>query len=136
MELRRLRENEIDYELVWLAVSVGFGLCAAAWLKAKLPLPGCFFHDFTGIACPTCGGTRCFRDLIAGHYLTAFLWNPLVFLVLGGVVLYDVYAVVVMLFRLPRVRFSDLPSNTAGALRVIAFATIAANWSYLIVARR
>jgi len=136
MEWRRLREKEIDHEFLWLAVSTVSIALGVVWLKAGLPAPGCVFHNFTGFACPTCGGTRCLRDFVAGHYWAAFVWNPLVFCVLVWTVLFDLYAILVLFLRLPRARISHVSSGTATGLRVVAVAMIAANWMYLIAAGR
>lgn len=39
--------------------------------------PACPFRLFTGLTCPGCGTTRALHQLIHGHFLAAFMLNPL-----------------------------------------------------------
>lgn len=41
-------------------------------------LPDCFFARF-GITCPSCGATRCIRELFSGHFEQAFTLHPYLF---------------------------------------------------------
>lgn len=41
-------------------------------------LPPCIFHEFTGLYCPGCGGTRAIVLLSQGHFVKSFLMHPLV----------------------------------------------------------
>jgi len=136
MELRQLRGNELDHELIWLSVTGASGMIAAIWLRLGLPLPLCPFHEITGLPCPFCGSTRCVRDLLAGHFHAAFLWNPLTFVLLFAILLFDLYALAVLLFRLPRVRFTVMQPDVTRGLRFATLALIAANWFYLVQAGR
>jgi hypothetical protein len=56
--------------------------------------------------------------------------NPLFFTCLVGVVVFDVYAVVVLLGRLPRWR----PERVPLWLRWILLAALLVNWAWLVVA--
>lgn len=54
---------------------------AGAWVAALLQpmsglLPGCAFKRLTGIACATCGLTRCLMALGRGDWREAFHWHP------------------------------------------------------------
>lgn len=40
-------------------------------------LPPCLFHELTGLHCPGCGATRAVHQLLHGHLLAAFRYNPL-----------------------------------------------------------
>jgi hypothetical protein len=40
--------------------------------------PFCFFQRVTGLQCPGCGGLRATHQLLHGHVMTAFQYNPLV----------------------------------------------------------
>lgn len=40
--------------------------------------PGCVFRQYTGIACPGCGGTRSLRALLSGDFTGAFYYNMLI----------------------------------------------------------
>ena len=44
--------------------------------------PLCPFRFFTGLTCPGCGTTRALHELMHGHFLAAFVLNPLLFLAL------------------------------------------------------
>jgi hypothetical protein len=46
----------------------------------------CVFHEFTGLYCPGCGGTRAFTYLMQGHFIRSFRFHPFVLYtaVLGG----------------------------------------------------
>jgi hypothetical protein len=47
----------------------------------------CFFHRVTGWLCPGCGSLRALHQLLHGHLVTAFRFNPLLLislLVAGG----------------------------------------------------
>ena len=46
--------------------------------KLVKPLPPCVFHEFTGLYCPGCGGTRAVRFLIRGNVEKSFIYNPIV----------------------------------------------------------
>ena len=41
-------------------------------------LPDCIF-SWSGITCPSCGATRCVRELFSGHWKAAFLLHPFFF---------------------------------------------------------
>ena len=128
---RRLRADETDHELVWLCVSAASFLLAVVWFRWRLPVPRCFFHDATGLPCPTCGATRCMRDFFAGDFFAALRWNPLFFFALAAGALFDVYAAVVLLLRWPRLRLEKISRRAANALRFSAALAVALNWLYL-----
>lgn len=83
------------------ALAAGLGLRAAA-LAAPLAglLPGCAFKRITGIACATCGLTRCVVALGRGRWAEAFHWYP---------------AAVVVLVLLPAAGLWDLVRAWRGA---------------------
>jgi len=130
--LRRQRDEETDGELLALLVLGGTAALGIAWLKFHCPLAACPFHALTGFPCLTCGGTRCLRNLLAGHAATAFAWNPLIFVGAVAAALFAMYAAVVTTFRLPRIRLATLNSRLALALRLAVVVALAANWIYLI----
>ena len=41
--------------------------------------PRCLLHEFTGLNCPGCGGLRATHALLHGDIVTAFHFNPLLF---------------------------------------------------------
>jgi hypothetical protein len=135
MRWRRLNPNELNHELLWLSVSVLAAIVATVWLLGGFPTPICVFHEVTGFACPGCGATRCVRHLLRGDLVAAFLMNPMVFI--GGllVVIYDVYAAIVLAFRLPRLRFDSIPSWLGIGARFGIPALILVNWGWLIYSK-
>ena len=44
--------------------------------------PGCLLYKTTGLLCPGCGGLRAVHQLLHGHLLTAFRFNPIFVLAL------------------------------------------------------
>ena len=132
MNWRQKQPTELDHELLWLAISGISFLGAVVWLKLALPWPGCLFHDVTRHACLTCGATRSLLAFCGGHWAAAFWWNPMVFCAGIGIALFDLYALIVLLFNLPRLRFGKVPPATAAAIRIGAVLAVAANWIYLL----
>jgi ribose/xylose/arabinose/galactoside ABC-type transport system permease subunit len=130
--VRRLAPGEVDYELIWLSVSVSSVALAAAWLAIGLPWPVCIFHQLTGLPCVTCGMTRCAIQFFHGHFVTALKWNPLIFTLLCGVIAFDLYALATLTMRVPRFRifFSTQQAKTFVRLSVIL--VFALNWTYLL----
>src|SRR4029078_6987697 len=91
---------ESNHELIWFLVSIGSFVGSALWLALALPWPRCPFLSITGFPCITCGSTRCAIALFHGDFLSALRWNPLVFIALCGVLVFDVYAAIVLIGRL------------------------------------
>lgn len=54
----------------------------------KNALPGCLFHDLTGLYCPGCGSCRALHQLLNGHVGAALELNPLMVLALPFLGLY------------------------------------------------
>ncbi len=113
----------------------GAALAGAAAVPFARPLaagaPPCAFHALTGVACPTCGGTRALLALARLDVPAALAWNPLVTLaalvfVLGGL------AALVRALRGQGVPDGP-PPRWAGAAAGLAFA---ANWAFVIVSGR
>lgn len=44
-------------------------------------LPACFVAEH-GYLCPSCGGTRCVYNFFSGNFVTAFVFNPFLFLII------------------------------------------------------
>lgn len=131
MEWRSLRANEIDHELIWLAVTLGTAVACAVWLALSLPWPTCTFRALTGLPCATCGATRASVAFLHGDFATAWQLNPLIVALLCAIALFDFYALAVLCAGRRRLRFS-LPKGGARKV-VIGLAIIAAiNWVYLL----
>lgn len=129
----RRAEGEPDLELVWLLVLLAGGVLAAAWLFAPFPTPACAFRGITGVPCPSCGGTRCLRSLLAGHLAEAATWNPLVFAAAAAALAFAGYAAVVTAFRLPRLRLRSISKAERNLLRLGVAVVFLANWGYVFL---
>jgi hypothetical protein len=129
---RPLAPKETDFEFLFLVVSCGLAASCFLWLDLGMPWPGCWVRRLTGLPCPTCGATRCAISLAHGDLIGACRHNPLLFLCYVGTVLVNLYAVAVLLFRLPRLRLAYLPSTVKRALRASLVLALAANWIYLL----
>jgi hypothetical protein len=132
---RRLAPKEFDHELVWLSVSVAALVAGGGWLWLGLAWPRCPLLEMTGYPCLTCGATRCAIAIGHGYFSQAWFWNPLAFVAFSGVVLFDIYAAIVLAARLPRLRLIDWTRAEKNALRVAVIAIIALNWIYLLTHR-
>jgi hypothetical protein len=121
-----------DHELIWLVVSVAVVAGGAAWLAVGLPAPRCPFLAMTGWPCLTCGASRATIAFFSGDFLRALLWNPLAFLALCGVVVFDLYAGVVLLGRTPRLRIVDWTRTENNIVRIAIVCAILLNWMYLL----
>ncbi len=129
---RRLNPTETDHELVWLIFSVGSLALAASWFALGLPWPRCVFHELTGLPCMTCGMTRCAVQFFHGHLLAAMKWNPLVFAALLGLVAFDLYAIITLATRAPRLRIGFCTHRAKTIVRLSVVAALAVNWIYLL----
>ena len=129
---RPLIPGERDEELIWGMILGSSGLLVACWLWSGLPTPLCAFHALTGLPCPTCGITRAFSFLLHGDPRSAFLFNPLGLSVLFGIATYLVYAAVVVVVKLPRLRWNPLSRLQKSMIRASVVLLVAMNWIYLI----
>lgn len=129
---RRRSANEPDHELIWLAVSAGSIALGAGWLAIGLPWPQCPFHAVTGWPCVTCGATRSTIAFLHGDVLSALRWNPLVWAALCGIIVFDLYAAIVLVGRKPRVRIVDWSAGEKKMVRIAAISLLALNWIYLL----
>jgi len=132
---RPLAPKEFDHELVWLSVSVAVLVMGGGWLWLGLSLPHCPFLAVTGYPCLTCGATRCAIAFGHGHLLEAWGWNPLAFVAICGVILFDIYAAIVLAARWPRLRVVDWTRLEKNIFRVAVVGLIVLNWIYLLTHR-
>ena len=54
-----------------------FDAGALFWLFLTGRMP-CLFHEWTGLYCPGCGGTRALKALLRGHPILSFWYHPLI----------------------------------------------------------
>jgi hypothetical protein len=132
---RRRPGAGFDHELIWLAVSLAALAGGAAWTWIGLRWPQCPFLAMTGWPCLTCGATRATIAFLHADFLQAFWWNPLAFLALCGVAVFDVYAVVVLVSRGPRLRMVDWARTEKNVIRVAVVCALLLNWVYLLAHR-
>lgn len=59
------------------------------YLKLGIYIP-CLFRKFTGFYCPGCGITRMFLSILQLDFYQAFRYNPLVFILFVGVILFKI----------------------------------------------
>jgi hypothetical protein len=125
-------QRRINYEAIWLIVSIGSLGVSVAWFASGLPWPRCAFHDLTGLPCLTCGATRATVEFLHGHFLPALGWNPLVFVILCGLVVFNLYAAAVLLVHAPRIRIARLTTFEKRSATIVVIAAVALNWIYLL----
>jgi uncharacterized protein DUF2752 len=129
---RRIPPEDFNHELVWLAVSAAALAGGMVWLGLGMPGLRCPFLAITGYPCLTCGATRCAVAFLHGNLALAWSWNPLAFLALCGVALFDLYAAIVLAARSPRLRVVDWTRTEKNAVRIAVIALIVMNWGYLL----
>jgi hypothetical protein len=130
-----LSEHDRDVELfggVLFTTLLLAVLVSAALLPPDLT-PICLFHRLTGLPCPACGTARALRLLLTGHPVTAWLTQPLAITLFILAAVFAAYSWVVVLFRLPRLRFDGVTQRQRAGAWVILCGTLVLNWLYLIV---
>jgi hypothetical protein len=129
---RRIPADEFNYELVWLSVSMATFVIGSIWLRLGLPTPHCPFLEITGYPCLTCGATRCAIAFSHLDFIQAWRWNPLALVAFCGIALFNLYAAIVLVARLPRLRTIDWTRGEKNAVRIAVVALILVNWIYLL----
>ena len=129
---RPLAPRETDHELIWLSISLGGVALAAIWFALRLPWPRCLFLTITGHPCLTCGATRCAIAFFHLNFTTAWKWNPLFFIFLCGLSIFDAYAFVVLVARARRLRLTQFSLAEKKFFRIAAIVLLLANWIYLL----
>lgn len=90
------------------------------------PVQLCLLKRVTGCPCPTCGFTRGTLSFLQGHPIQAWLYNPLLFSVLG--VFAGVVAVRMLFGRGLAIRLSGNECKVAWGAMIVLFV---ANWLYV-----
>jgi len=114
------------------------GVSVAAFVSLlgldRLPWSLCYWKVFTGLPCPTCGGTRALACLARLDLAGAFAMNPLVTV---AALLIAAWALADLALLPSRRAFTfELGPGPARLARAAAVAAIAANWVYLVAAGR
>lgn len=129
---RHSPSDGIDHERLWFLVGLATLAVGVPWLLLSLPVPVCRFHELTGLPCATCGGTRAVLGLLHGEFFQALRWNPLVILVGVSAMLFLGYAVVVLIFNLPRLRVEGFAARHGRFLAWTFFLLLLGNWAYVL----
>ncbi|MFC2146728.1 DUF2752 domain-containing protein [Acidobacteriota bacterium] len=135
MELKSIhrKKGELNLALVYLLVAgAGVFFVYILYLFNRLPHLPCVFKVITGCPCPTCGSTRILSGLIELDILSAFRWNPLLFL--GGIAFiawgfYGFY----MFFSGEKIQVT-LTKKEGLFLRLGLITLFILNWIYLVAA--
>ena len=111
--------------LVWLGT-----LAAALYVGRRTgePVALCHFKRFTGVPCPTCGGTRAALRAGEGDLWGSFLANPLLFTLLIGLTI-----VVALRFLGGRRLDLGLTATERRAGWLVLAALVLVNWAYVIL---
>ncbi|HKU76141.1 MAG TPA: DUF2752 domain-containing protein [Pyrinomonadaceae bacterium] len=80
--------------------------------------PPCLFRALTGLTCPGCGSTRAMHQILHGHFVAAFMLNPL-FLLAIPFLLYALFRYSVVVMRGETPRRNTLPASYIYGLFVI-----------------
>jgi len=99
--------------------------------RLSLLWPVCYFREWTGIPCLTCGSTRMIDALLSGNLLEAAMWNPLVFLGLAVATAWVGVVAGGMALGRPVPRLVPAPRERLG-LWILGTGMLAADWAYLI----
>jgi hypothetical protein len=132
---RRPPEGQFDHELAWLGLSVGTVVGGLIWLGLGLAGPRCFFRALTGLPCVSCGATRCTIAFLHGNFLTAWQWNPLAFVAFCVLLVFDLYALIVIVGRTARLRIVDWTPGEKKFARIAVVILLTLNWIYLLAHR-
>jgi hypothetical protein len=62
----------------------------------------------------------------------AIAWNPLTTFLLAGAAIYVLYAAVVVIGKLPRLRWTNPSERQARWIRIAVVGLLGANWVYLV----
>ena len=88
MLVRRKKRILIGF-LIIIALLTGVYLYSQYNPEDYAFFPKCPIHTITGYECPGCGSQRAFYNLFQGNFVTAFMYNPLMILlvpyILSGV---------------------------------------------------
>lgn len=135
MELKSIhrKKGELNLPLVYFLVA-GSGVFFVYILYHfnRLPHLPCVFKVITGYPCPTCGSTRIVSSLINLDIVSAFGWNPLLFLGSIAFIAWGFYGFY-MLFSGRKIQVT-LTKKEGLLLRLGLVTLFILNWIYLLAA--
>ena len=124
------------HEIVWSGLATLTLLAARFFPFDRVPLGFCPLRTFTGVPCPSCGGTRSFVALAHLELGEAIRMNPLAALVGIGAMLYVAYSFGVWALGWKRWRPEAHSEARVRLLRYGVLGAVTLNWIYLIAIGR
>jgi Protein of unknown function (DUF2752) len=130
-------------QYIALSCAAGVLLTMARWLTPaangwgthqQLGLPPCFFHQMTGLPCPTCGMTTSFAHTVRLHFYEAFVAQPFGFLACLITASLIPASLVLMRRRVPWMKVMTARGSNTVMYVLIVFFLVA--WVYKIWAMR
>jgi len=111
--------------LAWLLI-----VCTTVYFSVRFDRQAelCLFKFVTRIPCPSCGVTRGVLQLLHGHFINTWLYNPLVFST--GIVLLIGIVTRIAFGRAVRISLSTAEQKIAWLLAAVL---LLLNWIYIIV---
>lgn len=91
----------------------------------------CTFKKITGLPCLTCGATRSFSYLAHLRFKDAFLMNPLILLLVTGLLFYGLLSVTSFASGKKELKVS-VPAELKRIMFILIIGGTAINWVYLI----
>lgn len=128
--------RELIPERLWGPLLAGAFAMLAAAPQALLPPVTCPLRRFTGLPCPTCGGTRALMALRRLDLTGALALNPLVTIAALGALLYLAHAAAVLAGRRAPLRLELATPGRRVAFAAALAGAVVANWTYLVLAGR
>ena len=129
--LKKRSIRELETGIIYLVVG-GLGvLFIKVFPDVGNLIPPCLFRLWSGIPCPSCGGTNCAIQLVQFHFWQAFLYNPFIFIVLIFFSLWGMNTLSGLVFR-NNIHFV-LNATEKKALQWIILLLLPVNWIYLIM---
>lgn len=107
--------------LFWIPAAVGIVIFNLFDLRfANLSDSICLFRLIFGIVCPFCGGTRMIDSIIHLDFATAFLFNPLMFLIFIFILIFLIWFTVDIFGKNPkRLHFPDHPTKIIFGIMIL-----------------
>ncbi len=111
--------------LLWLSL-----VAIAVYLSIKTGknVDLCSLKNVTHIPCPTCGVTRSCLNIFEGNFLTAFLFNPLIFL--AGFIFFIIATIKILFAKSLKINLTKKEKRIIWVILTILFIV---NWIYVIV---
>ncbi len=96
--------------------------------RADLPA-SCQLKRFTGVPCPTCGGTRSTFALVRGQLLEAVAWNPWIVLMHALILL----SLVAWIFKKPHLNLLARLFARPKLAVIVLLVSLGSNWVYVLL---